>query len=164
MKMAATFEWSESNLVGEVITDDIANVNFGSVDEVEIVTATNPVIAGENSFSKYIRAKFTGVFTEISNMKFWKSSGALKTEEVIRAAANVAYATPSAVDTEDDDVPTSEGEALVIKSAEGADTIENGASGVSGYSGYIRLQLQTGEGIPVGAVNQKEFTLQYDEV
>jgi len=162
--MAATFEWSESNLVGEVITDDIDNVNMGSVDEVEIVTATNPVIAGENSFSKYIRAKFTGDFTEISNMKFWKSSGALKTGEAIKAAANVVFATPSAVDTGDSDVPTDEGTALDIKSAEGADTIENGGSGVSGYSGYIRLQLQSTVEIPAGAVNQKEFTFQYDEV
>lgn len=162
--MAATFEWSESNGAGEVVSDNIANVNFGSVDDKEIVTTDNPVIAGESSFEKYIRGLFSGTFTEISNILFWKSSGEYKTGETIKAAANAVYATPSATPNADDDVPVTEGTALAIKSAEGADVIEYGASGVSGYTGYIRLQLQTTESTPAGAVNQKEFTLQYDEV
>jgi hypothetical protein len=37
-------------------------------------------------------------------------------------------------------------------------------SGVSGYTDYIRLQLQTTGSTPSGAVNQKTFCFQYDEV
>lgn len=162
--MSATFHWSESNGAGEVVTDDISNVNFGSVDDYDIVPVSNAIIRGNNSFGKYIRSKFTGVFTEISNMKFWKSAGAYVTGEAIKASANAVFATPSESDTGDSDLPTSEGSALSINSAEGAATIVYGASGVSGYSGYIRLQEQTTGSTPAGAVNQKTFVFQYDEI
>lgn len=162
--MAAVFEFSESNGAGEVVTDDIDNVNFGSNDSANINTTTYPITRSTNSFGKYIRAKFTGTWTTISNMKFWKSAGAYVTGEAIKASANATYATPSQTDTGDSDVPTVEGSALSINSAEGAATIIYGASGVSGYSGYIRLQLQTTGSTPSGAVATKTFTYKYDEV
>jgi hypothetical protein len=163
--MAATFEWSESNLVGEVEAIPIANLNFGSVDDYELNTTTYPITRGNASFEKYIRCKFTGVFTEISNMKFWKSAGAYVAGESCKTAANVVYAQPSATPNADSDVPITEGSALHIHSAEGLDTIEYGASGVSGYTDYIRLQLRTtSPTTPSGAVNQKTMTFQYDEV
>lgn len=162
--MAATFAWSESNGAGEVITDSISNVNFGSNDSVNIVPATYPVTAGENSFTKYIRCKFTGTYVEISNMLFWKNSGALVTGEKIKASVNATYATPSVVATADDDIPVTEGTALAVNSAEGESTIVYGASGVSGYTGYIKLQLQLTTAVAAGALAQKQFTFQFDEV
>jgi hypothetical protein len=161
--MSASFQFSESNGAGETVTDGITNVNFGSSDAPNLVVASYPITAGLNSFAKYIRAKFTGTWTEISNMKFWKSAGAYVTGEAIKASANAVYATPSATGTGDSDIPTVEGSALAINSAEGEATIVYGASGVSGYSGYIRMQLQTTVSTPAGAVNQKTLTFQYDE-
>ena len=159
--MAATFSFSESNLVGEVVADGIANLNFGSVDDDEVVLASYPIVAGENSFEKYLRGKFSDSFTEISNMKFWKSAGAYKTGEVIKAAANVAFATPtsstSGVATVD--FPITEGAALDIQSAAGTVTIV-----AAGYTKYICSQLQSTVATPSGAVNTKTFTFQYDEV
>lgn len=160
--MAATFTWSESNGAGEVVTDGISNINFGNTDAPNIVTATYPVLRGNNSYTKYIRAKFTGVFTLIENMKFWKSAGALVTGETIKAEANATYATPVTTDMGGSAVPTSSGTALAIDSAEGADHIDT-ASGVSGYTGYIKMQSLTTGSTPSGAVNQKTFTFQYDE-
>ena len=161
--MSATHSWSESNGAGEVVTDGIANINFGSTDAKELVPATYSITRATNSFVKYIRCKFTDTWTEISNMKFWKSAGVYKTDEVIVAGFNQVYATPTQVDTGDSAVPTSE-PAQNVNSAEGAATIIYGASGVSGYTGYIRLQLQTLVTTPSGAVNQKTFTFQYDEI
>ena len=162
--MSATHHWYESNLVGEVEEADISNVNFGSDDSPNIVPATYPITRAENSFSKYIRCYFTGTWTEISNMLFWKSAGAYVTGEAIKASANASYATPSQTGTGDSDVPVTEGAGLAIQSAEGEVIIEYGISGVSGYTGYIRLQLQTTGSTPAGAVNQKTFIFQYDEV
>ena len=161
--MSATHQWSESN-GAEVITDGITNINFGSNDAPNLVTATFPIIAWLNSYSKYIRCKFTGIWTDITNMKFWKSAGAYKTDETIKAAANISFAAPSQTSTGDSNVPTVEGSALAIDSFEGLNHIEYGASGVSGYTDYIRLQLQTTTNTPTGAVYQKTFTFQYDEV
>ena len=163
--MAVIVEWSESNGVGKVNTDGITNVNFGSNDSYNLVHATYPIVAGNNSFSKYLRVKFTGSgWTTISNMKFWKSLGALGVGETIKAVANIAYATPSATDTGDSNCPVLEGSALAVDSYEGAVTIINGATGVSGYTDYIRLQLQTTVSTPSGVVAQKTFKLQYDIV
>jgi hypothetical protein len=162
--MAATFVFSERNGAGEVVTDDIANANMGSVDSVELVPASYPITRGDNSFCKYISGKFTGVWTQISNLKFWKSAGALVTGETIKASANAVYAQPSQVDTGDSDIPTTEGTALSLNSAEGAATIDYGVSGVSGYTGNVRLQTQTTVGSPAGATNQKKYILQYDEI
>ena len=160
----ATVVWSESNLVGEIVQDNIANANFGSNDSYEIVTSTYPIVGGTNSFGKYLRVKFTGVFTTISNMLFWKLSGAYGVGELVKAAVNVTFVTPSQTGTGDYSVPITEGTALAVNSAEGAATIINGGSGVSGYTGYIRLQLQTTGSTPSGAVAQKVFCLQFDEV
>lgn len=163
--MSAVHEWSESNGAGESITDSISNINFGSVDSPNLTPVSNKITAGENSFEKYLRCKFTGTFTEISNMKFWKSAGTYKTGEDIKAAANQTYAQPVSTTSAKATVtvPITEGGALSIESAEGDPTIIYGASGVSGYTGYIVLQLQSTIALVAGAVNQKTFTFQYDE-
>lgn len=162
--MAATHQWSESNGGGEVITDGITNINFGSNDSYNLVPASYLIVAGENSYKKYIRCKFTGTYTEISNMKFWKSIGAMGTGEVITAVANATYATPTTGASGDSAIPTTEGTALALNSAEGNATIVYGVTGVSGYTGYLRLQLQSTESTPAGVVAQKTFTFQFDEV
>ena len=161
--MSATFAFSESNLVGQVVADGIANINFGSVDDHELVPATYPITRATNSFDKYIRALFTGSWTEISAIKFWKSAGNYKTDETITGSANATYATPSQTSNGDSLIPTTEGTALGINSAEGAATIVYGASGVSGYTGYIRLQGQYTSSMLSGAVATKTLCFQYDE-
>lgn len=161
--MSANHQWSESNGAGEAVTDGVSNLNFGSTDAPNIVVTSYRISSGDNSYIKYIRCKFTGTWTTISNMKFWKSAGALVTGEVITALANASYATPVATASGDSGVPTTVGTALTIQSAEGENTIEYGASGVSGYTGYIKLQLQTSASTPSGNVNQKTFLFQYDE-
>jgi len=161
--MAAVYEWSESNGVGQVITDSISNLNFGSNDSVNIVPATYPIDAGNNSFEKLIRAKFSGVtFTSISNMKFWKSAGGYKVGESIKAIANQAYVQPVVTTSilAVSSVPESEGTALSIQEAGGV----TGIISAPGYTKYLVLQLQTTGSTPAGAVNQKTFTFQYDEV
>lgn len=153
--MAATFDFSETNGAGAVVTDAISNVNFGSVDTPNITPASNPIAAGSNSYEKYIRGHFTGSYTSVSNLRFWKSAGAYVTGETIKAAVNASYATPvattSAVATVN--VPTTEGTSLA-PTAPGASP---------SYSGYITMQLQTTGSTPAGNVNQKTFTLKYDE-
>ena len=160
--MAATHQWSESNGAGKVETIPITNINFGSNDSANLTPATYPITRGTNSFGKYIRCKFTGSWTVISNMKFWKSNGGYVTDEVINAGFNATYATPSQTSTGDSAVPTSE-PSQNVNSAEGASTIVYGGSGVSGYTGYIRLQTATSSSTPSGAVATKTFTFQYDE-
>jgi len=159
--MAATFQWSESNTLNETVHDGITNLNTGNNDSYNLNVSTYPVTRGNASFEKYIRAKFSDTFTEISNMKFWKSNGELVGGETIKAAANVAFATPSATPNGDDNIPIGESgdDVLTIQSAAGTPTIT-----APGYTKYIRIQTQTTVSTPSGSVNQKTYTFQYDEV
>jgi hypothetical protein len=97
-------------------------------------------------------------------MKFWQSVGTLLTGESIKASLQLTYSTPVRISTGDSNIPTTEGTALSVLSAEGDSSIEYGVSGVSGYTEHIRLQQQTTVLIPVGATNTKTFTFQYDEI
>lgn len=150
--MTATFDFSETNLVGATVTNSISNVNFGNTDAPNITPASNPVTAGNNSYEKWIRGHFSGTYSSISNLKFYKSAGAYVTGEDIKAAVNASYATPvattSAVATVT--VPTTLGTALV-PTAPGASP---------SYSGYITTQSQTTVSTPPGNVNTKTFTQQ----
>jgi len=159
--MSATFGFSESNGVTPTVTDGISNINFGSTDAVNLVTTTYPVVAGTNSYHKAIRAKFTGIGTSISNMLFWKSAGAYKTDEVIVAKNQASYIQPVTTALGGaSTIPTSSGTALTIHGSNGTDL----SMTVDGYTEYILLQLQTQSDTPSGAVNTKTFTFQYDEV
>jgi hypothetical protein len=153
--MSATFQWAESNGAGQVITDGIANLNFGNTDAANITPSANPVAAGSNSYEKWLRGKFSGTYTSIANLRFWKSAGAYVTGEAIKAVANASYATPVATTSSvaTADVPVVEGSALA-PSAPGSSP---------SYSGYVTLQMQTTGSTPPGAVNAKTFTLKYDE-
>jgi hypothetical protein len=153
--MAATFQWSESNGAGQVVTDGISNVNFGNVDAPNIVPASNPIAANSNSFEKWVRGKFSGVFNSIANLRFWKSLGTYVTGEDIKAAVNASYATP---------VSTASIVATVtVPIVEGSALVPAAPSTNPDYSGYITMQLQTTSSTPPGNVNQKTFTLKYDE-
>lgn len=153
--MTATFDFAESNGAGETVTPSISNVNFGNTDASNITPASNPVTAGSNSYEKWVRGHFTGTYSSVSNLKFYKSAGAYVTGESIVAAVNSAYATPVATTSivAVSTVPTTLGTAIV-PTAPGASP---------SYSGYITMQLQTTVSTPPGNVNTKTFTLQYDE-
>jgi len=153
--MAATFEFSESNGAGETETTPISNANFGSVDSPNITPATNPITAGNNSFEKWMRGKYSGTFTTIANLRFFKSAGAFVTGEDILAAADATYATPTD--------STSIVALVTIPTTEGGALTPAAPSGNPDFSGYLTMQLQTTVSSPPGAVNQKTFTLKYDE-
>jgi hypothetical protein len=157
--MGATHTWSESNGAGEVVTDGITTVNFGSVDSADLTPVSNPIVAGENSFHKCIRSKFSSTFTEISNMKIWKSAGAYATGEAIQYKESTSYVQP--VETALSGaaaIPTSEPSQNVL-SAAGTATIT-----VAGYTEYMLMQEQTTVSTPAGAVATKTLTFQYDEI
>lgn len=161
--MSATFAFSESNGSGETVTDGISNLNMGDVDSPNLSVSTYPVVAGNNGYEKNLRAKFsTGSgFTEISNMKFWKSAGDYVTGEALKADEVTSYVQPVKTTSTraTDAIPTAVGSAITVHSAAGGATITS-----PGYTRYLCLQLQTTGSTPSGSLNQKTLTFQYDEV
>jgi len=162
--MGATVVFSESNDVsGEVVTDDIANLNFGNVDDHELSPVSSyPITANENSFEKYLRVKFSGTYTTISNMKYWKSAGGYMTGETIKIRVTATWIAPVVTDTGGDLIGTDFASGTVIHADDGIALTISGPG--DNYTEYIVQQLQTTVDTPAGAVNQKTLLFQWDEV
>ncbi len=170
MPTAATVYISESNGAGESVTDNISNINFGSVDQPNIVAANHPIIQTEFGFNKYLRFKVNslGDSTTIKDLRAWKSAGVYVTDEqmLIRdfqgTGGVIAYATPTQGPTAggDQNIATGDpGTAIIDIAGALAGTITVAPD----YSGYFIFKYQTGAATPVGPVNTKTLTFQYDE-
>jgi len=160
--MVATFAWVEY-LSNATDTATPTNLNLGSTIAANLAPSTYPITAGTYSYEKWVKANFSGSFTRIDNIQFWKSAGAYVTGESIKwTGEQTEYAAPtnSASSYADTTVPTADpGTANV--------SIGGNLSGsltAEGNSDFIILQASVTTSASAGAVNQKTFTLQYDEV
>lgn len=163
--MTANFSFNEYTGVGAVETVGISNLNFGNTDAPNLVPVNNPIIAGTNSYAKYIKGAFSGSFTRIDNLKFWKASGSYATGESCQFSGSIAYATPSNANQGDPAVPTSEPSDPNVGISGDIYGYLDGPSddGYSKNTDYMRLQLRTTSLTPGGPVIQKVMVLMYDE-
>jgi len=161
--MVATFAWKEYN--GASSTESTpTHLNMVSVDSANADASANPIVAGENSYEKWIKGDFSGSFTTIDNIKFWKSAGSYVTGETIKwkGAGQTSYSQPtdntSTIATED--LPTSEPSEANV-SIGGSTT---GNLSAAGKTDFIVLQKQISTAASPGQTNTLTFTLSYDEV
>lgn len=163
--MTANFTFNEYSDAGATETVNISNLNFGSVDSPNLVPVTYPIKASENSFEKYIKGAFSGSFTRVEHIKLWKSLGTYVTGETCQFSGSVTYVQPTEVDAGDPAIPTSEPGVYNVGIGGDINGYIDGPldSGYSGKTDYMRFQLLTTGATPGGPVNQKTFTLQYDE-
>lgn len=169
--MAATVVVSESNSAGETKTSDPTNVNMGSNDSYNIVTATYPITAGTNSFEKWHQISVTamGGSTNVQNIRVW-ASATLGTGVTHKTNARTAaydgaqtYNTPSATDRSatykySQTMPTSEpGTANLGIAGTLAGTLT-----AAGFSDYHVSQLQTTGSATAGT--SVTMSYKYDEI
>lgn len=180
--MAAIIALSESNGAGEVVTDNISNINFGSNDSANLTPANYPIIVGLNSYAKFIRVKLSalGGSSAIDVLKVYKSAGAYVTGEDILSNASISgyrrtvYGTPTRIASSANEcvdfIPTSlPGSSNLSISAvgtanDGSPDTPAGTLTVAGtYSQYWTLINRSTGSTPAGAGNQKTFTYQWNE-
>ena len=161
--MVATFSWVEFN--GSAATESTpTQLNFVSVDAANANASDNPITAGEHSYEKWIKADFSGSFTRIDNIKFWKSAGSYVTGETIdwKGDGQTSFVEPTnsestiAVTA----LPTSEPSEANV-SISGA---TSGELTAAGRSDYIVMQKHISTAASPGQTNTLTFTLSYDEV
>lgn len=176
--MAATVVLAEYNgpLASVTETLDISNVNFGSVDQAELVPATYPITAKADghSFEKWLRLYVSamGGSSQIDNIKIWLSDlgGGWKTEEgmscnlIESGYSQASYPSGGPVETNStvaiNAMPETEpaGPNMGI-----GGSLSGQITSAPSYSDYIVLQLDVSQNTPAGAVNQKTITYQWDE-
>jgi len=191
--MAATVNISESNGAGETVTDGVTQINLGSTDapNLNVSTQANQIVRGALSYRKYLRVHLSalGGSTQIAGIRIWKSAGTYKTGEQVASNCNVHftypafnytlvgsmdYATPVKTSAQfhthagnDIGLPTDAN--LEVTHADpggtnmGIGLSLTGTLAAPGYSDYWVIQQVTASGTPVGALNQKIYTIQYDE-
>lgn len=168
--MAAQVYISESNGAGEVVTDNISNINFGSVDQPNIVAANHPIIVSEYSYGKYLRFKVNnmGGSTTIKDFRNWASiyvpvtGERLREQNFVVVGAAITYVQPDQFSIGSTTIPLADpGSPNVDIGGVLAGTIVAAPA----YSGYFIMQTQSNVGgvTPVGPANTKTITLQYDE-
>lgn len=175
--MAATFQWYEANGVGETPTADRAEANWKNIDDSTTAYTASPVVAGTNSFDKWMYGKFSGAFNQILNGLFAHTAGTMdgaltiKGQPAMAADANrLAYATPSI--TTNASLTFDQTAVIAIGSgravwfgATGPASSGKAASMTTNpcYTNYLTHQLQTtGAAVP-GDTTQATLTLRYDE-
>ena len=167
--MAAEFKVIESNTAAETLSE-ASTLNFGSVDAVDLVPSSYPIIAGNNSYEKWIRLQIIDPKgAEIDNVKCWLHQGALKAGEALKSnliltgysAASFPGGGPVATESTIAvvNIPVDEPPGPNV----GIGGQLSGSLTIAGYTDYIVLQLQTQAAIQSGSVNQKLLVIQWDE-
>lgn len=160
--MVATFGWVEY-LANATSTATPTNLNLGSTISANLAPSTYPITAGTYSYEKWIKADFSGSFTKIDNIQFWKSAGAYVTGEVINfTGQQTTYAVPTSSGSTyaTSEVPTSDpGTANVSIGGNLAGNLV-----APGASDFMILQASITGAASAGATNQKTFNIQYDEI
>ncbi len=174
--MVATFSWVEYNTQA-TDTGVPTNLNFGSTDARDLAPSTYPITANTYSYSKWVRGMWTGAFTRIDNLQFWMSASG--TGYVTGEKLNYSGTTGTYNGTSTYAAPTTNLEAkggtmkaLIVADPAAANigvggsltgSVTTSAVG-SNESDYMVVQASIANTASAGAVQQKTFTLQYDEV
>ena len=167
--MVSTFGWIEANATaGDTGTP--TNLNLGSTNARDLAPSTYPIAAGSYSYSKWVRGYWSGAFTRVDNIKFWMSNsetGYVSGEALLCSASTGSYAGTSTYVT-----PTNGLDAQADHAMTTAEPARNvGVNGslatsltTSGFSDFIIVQASITAAAAAGAVQQKTFTIQWDEI
>ena len=144
-------------------------ISFLSIDSAATDGATrlaNAVVAGTNSFSKHLRLKFGGTFTQCGNVKFW-TDGTGTTNVGLRA--KLAVGTGGATPGTGDSTPS----ASALSGDADAYSYTSGAKGTWDSANYTTaghvskacvLQLQPTGSATQGTWPQETLNYSWDEV
>lgn len=170
--MAATTTWYEQNGTASGspasgTESTISSCDWKSVDDSTTSRASAPVLAGSNSYHKYIYLKFTGTFNQISAVKFAHTAGTLGTGISLKSKVTSTYATPATTalaSSTDITSPTAIGSgASVLLSTTGPNGSTSASQTSTCYTQYIVTQVQTTAAANAGDSGTVTLTVQYNE-
>lgn len=170
--MAATTTWYEQNgsatgSPAHGTESTISSCDWKSVDDSTTSRASAPVLAGSNSYDKYIYLKFTGTFNQISAVKFAHTAGTLGTGISLKSKITSTYTTPATTalsSSTDITSTTSIGSgASVLLSTTGPNGSTSASQTTTCYTQYIVTQVQTTSAANAGDSGTVTLTVQYNE-
>lgn len=181
---AATFEFEEDNgastgspAKGTTRTAARTDMNWKNLDDATTVYTSNPIVAGNNSFSKWQFGHFSGTYNQILNGLFAHTATAFGTGLTLKGTPactgdgdRLLYTTPSAstlagLSTDMTTAVAIGSGVAVCFGATGPEATGKAASMATNpcYTNYLTTQLQTTGSAVAGDTAQVTCTLQYDE-
>ena len=171
--MAATTNWYEQNGTAtgspaQGTESSISSCDWKSVDDSTTSRASAPVLAGANSYIKYIYLKFSGTFNQVSAVKFAHTAGTLGTGISLKGKITSTYETPSTSamsgSTDITSTTTIGSGASVLLSTSGPNgTTTSSSATTTCYTQYIVTQVQTTSSANAGDSGTVTLTVQYNE-
>lgn len=171
--MAATTNWYEQNGTAagspaQGTESSISSCDWKSVDDSTTSRASAPVLAGANSYTKYIYLKFSGTFNQVSAVKFAHTAGTLGTGISLKGKITSTYETPSTSSmsgsTDITSTTTIGSGASVLLSTTGPNgTSTSSSQTTTCYTQYIVTQVQTTSSASAGDSGTVTLTVQYNE-
>lgn len=171
--MAATTTWYEQNgtAAGSPASgteSTISSCDWKSVDDTTTSRASAPVLAGANSYSKYIYLKFSGTFNQISAVKFAHTAGTLGTGISLMGKISSTYTTPAttALGSATDITSTTaigSGASVLLGTSGPNDVSPSSSQTTTCYTQYIITQVQTTASANAGDSGTVTLTVQYNE-
>jgi hypothetical protein len=130
---------------------------------------SNPITAGNNSYTVYSFGVFTGSFNQISNVKYGRVTGLITDTGVsIFYSGTTGYATPATTTLNGINVTIPSGlaassQTLTLGQA-GPEQAGAATLSTTGYTCYTVTQIRTTAGAQAGNLaNYLQFSIQYDE-
>lgn len=171
--MSATTTWYEQNgaasgTPAHGTESTISSCDWKSVDDTTTPRTSAPVVAGENSYGKYIYLKFTGQFNQISAVKFAHTAGTLGTGVSLLGKVTSTYAKPSTVALTgasdiSDVTPVASGASVLLGTSGPNDTAPSESQTTACYTQYILSQITTTAAASAGDSSSLTLTIQYNE-
>lgn len=171
--MAATTNWYEQNGTAtgspaHGTESSISSCDWKSVDDSTTSRASAPVLAGANSYTKYIYLKFSGTFNQVSAVKFAHTAGTLGTGISLKSKITSTYETPStsAMSSSTDITSTTaigSGASVLLSTSGPNGTSTSSSQTTTCYTQYIVTQVQTTSSASAGDSGTVTLTVQYNE-
>lgn len=176
--MSATFEYNRdygaatgSPAKGTTRQTAVTDNNWSSNSDPTQAYGSNPVVAGNNSYTQYQCGKFTGTFNQISSGLWAHTATAFGTGLTLKGKVQSAYTTPATTTDSGMSSPTDMTSAIAIGSGAAVSFHTTGPEGSSptstlsaaGYTQFLTTQLQTTGSAAAGDTATVTLTLQYAE-
>ena len=144
---------------------NLLSANIASGADATTVPAANTVtIPGTGtaySYERYFQGRWTGTWTSITNVKFWKQAGSLGTGVTIKAGDSTGQTYTAAVVTASSvataDIPTVVGSALDLTPASAI------TPSTQEYSDYGVMQMHVASTAAAGNIGTQTYRTQWDE-
>lgn len=175
--MSATFTWECDNGAatgsppsGFVRTNPATEFGWKNIDDATTAFTAAQITAGNNSYERFIFARFSGSFTTILSGLFGHTAGAFPASTTLKGAVSTTYTTPSTTAnaslTNDLTSAVTIGSGLpVLFGATGPQAAGKAASSVANptFSQYLITQVRTTGAASPGNSPVMTMTLQYQE-